>query len=80
MPAWPRLAGLEGGPPAAPRALWCHVSVLLARHATRASLARARSRFFIAAWLLGPMMPPPQLTRGPSLYIACRRVFVGDEG
>ena len=34
-----------------------------------ASLARARSFFFCAAWLLGPMMPPPQLTRGPSLYM-----------
>ena len=22
-------------------------------------------------WLLGPMMPPPQLTRAPSLYMAC---------
>ena len=41
---------------------------------TRASFASSRSLFFWAAWLLGPMMPPPQLTRAPSLYIACTSV------
>lgn len=43
-------------------------------------MARARSFFFCAAWLLGPMMPPPQLTRGPSLYMVCGRAGGGRRG
>jgi len=44
-----------------------------------ASFATCFSRFFVLALDFGPMMPPPQLTRAPSLYV-CRNVSIWRTG